>query len=79
MYREQWVADILNGRTLLECALDVRMSANGSLDRSRAEQDLDIRVLEHSITNWKSTLNPKYERFDNAVKELILAALEESR
>lgn len=75
-YREKWIDDILRGRTLVSCALDVHMTASGAFERSSKEQNDDIRVLRAIIDSWKPGIQ-KYEKFDNAVKNLITAALDE--
>ena len=75
-YREQWEDDILNGRTLPQCALDVHMTTRGSLSRSRQQQNADVSVLVEALKQWKPG-HPHSERFDNAVRELIGSALAE--
>lgn len=75
-YREQWVEDTLNGRSIVQCALDVHMTTRGSMERSRHEQNADVEVLVDALTKWKAG-KPQSERFDNAVRELIGAALSE--
>jgi len=75
-YREQWVDDILGGRSLLECALDVHMTTTGAAERSREDQNADVKVLTHALMKWKPGLS-QHERFDNAVRELIGSALSE--
>jgi hypothetical protein len=75
-YREQWAADILGNRSLVECALDVHMTTTGSAERSRDDQNADVKVLADALMKWKQG-RPQDERFDNAVRELIGAALAE--
>lgn len=65
--------------SLLDVALNVRMTATGALDRSLECQKKDVIVLKYALERWRKSLNQSYERFDMAVKELILAALEEHR
>jgi hypothetical protein len=65
--------------SLLDVALNVRMSATGALDRNLEEQKKDVMILKYVLEMWRNSLNQSYERFDGAVKELILAALEENR
>jgi hypothetical protein len=77
MYREQWAEDILNGRNLLDCALDVHMTTTGSMERSQEQQIADIKVLNETLLKWRVG-HSDVERFDNAVKQLIIAALAES-
>jgi hypothetical protein len=78
MYREQWVADILGDRSILTCALEVRMTASGSYMRSPDDQDADIRALFHILRTWRETTIPKYRRFDEACREVVRAALVEA-
>ena len=75
-YREQWAADILANRSLVECALDVHMTTTGSAERSRDDQNADVKVLADALMKWKQG-RPQDERFDNAVREMIGAALAE--
>ncbi len=77
-YREQWADRILGQRSLLECALDVRMTASGAGERSQEAQNEDVRVLRDAIQCWKPSLCDRYKRFDDAVYELINAALDEA-
>jgi hypothetical protein len=78
VYREQWVADILGDRSILDCALDVRMTASGSMERGPDDQDADIRALFHILLTWRKTAIPKYMRFDEACREVVSAALVEA-
>jgi len=65
--------------TLLDIALDVHMTANWSYDRDAngSEHQEDVKILKYALDNWKEG-RKEYSRFDNAVKELIEAALEEN-
>lgn len=72
-YREPWVAKILGDRSVLQVALDVHMTAIGSYVRSAEEQDNDVRALKRVIEQWRFSIG----RFDDAVHEVIEAALEE--
>jgi hypothetical protein len=75
-YREKWEDDILDGRSLVQCALDVHMTNIGSFDRLQADHRNDANVLANALMRWKPG-SPEHERFDNAVRELIGAALAE--
>lgn len=75
-YREQGAADILGSRSLVECALDVHMTTTGACERSRDDQNADVKVLAEALMKWKPG-RPQHERFDNAVRELVGAALSE--
>lgn len=76
-YRPQWVQDILGERSLLDCALDVHMTATGTYERSVVEQVKDMGVLKHTLSNWKPSW-PGEQAFDSAVRNLIEIALEEA-
>lgn len=76
VYREEWADKILNGRSILDCALDVHMTNTGSLMRGDEEQKLDVRVLINALTTWKPG-RTQDERFDNAVRQLLWATLAE--
>lgn len=75
MYREQWVQDILRGRSVLAVALDVHMTTTGSLDRPTEQQSSDIRALQEVDADWQ---NPWICDFDDCVRALIQAALKEA-
>lgn len=77
MYREQWAVDILDGRSILDCALDVHMTVTGASERSLTDQSNDIDVLEHTLAKWRDG-HKNSVTFDNAVRQLIVAALEEA-
>lgn len=62
--------------TLLDVALDVHMTAVGSFDRSEERHTKDVVILQYALDHWKEG-SPKSLQFDNAVRELIEAALEE--
>lgn len=68
-------------RTLPEIALDVHMTATGAMERTYgtgdAEQDRDIQELRDRLKAWEPTTFPRSKRFDAAVREMIVAALEE--
>jgi hypothetical protein len=75
MYRPQWVEKALDGRSILDCALDVHMTNTGSYDRDAESQKLDKKVLNHVLENWK---NPTGD-FDQCVKNLIIVVLKEKQ
>jgi hypothetical protein len=75
-YRPQWVADILENRSVLACALDVHMTTTGSYERSTFDQREDVRVLLHVIEHWRESLCSTKE-FDDAVKYLIVTTINE--
>lgn len=63
-------------RSLLEIALDVHMTTTGNSERSLKAQDRDVEALRLALDTWEHQLC-KYEDFDNAVRALIKAALDE--
>ena len=75
-YRPQWVADILENRSVLACALDVHMTTTGSYERSQCEQLQDVKVLLHVIEHWRESLCSTKE-FDDAVKRIIVTTINE--
>lgn len=75
-YRPEWAERILNGRSILQCALDVHMTNTGSGERSNEEQENDVKVLSECILNWNSSIKFTYH-FDRCVYDLIYAALAE--
>lgn len=75
MYREQWVLDILNGRSVLQLALDVHTSSTGSFERSVEDQERDCLALREVEHTWK---NRGSCDFDDAVLELVRAAIHEA-
>lgn len=79
MYRPQWWADIANGRTVLQIALDVHMGLTGSSQTSNQSIADDFWLLTYVVENWKPTTHEAWRGFDTAVLNLILAALGECR
>lgn len=68
------------GRSLPSIALDVHMTTTGSYERGMATpytQNEDIEILKEAIRTWEPS-KPKYADFDNAVKNLIIAAIAEA-
>lgn len=77
MYREQWAVNILDGRSILDCCLDVHMTTTGASERTLTEQSNDLDVLEHTLAKWRAG-HKNAVNFDNAVRQLIVATLEEA-
>lgn len=75
-YRPQWIMEILENRSVLDCALDVHMTTTGSYERSRFDQLQDVKVLLYVIEHWRESLCFTKE-FDDAVKYLIVTAINE--
>jgi len=65
-------------RTLLQIAMDVRMTKTGALERSEKTQRSDMGLLMNALTTWEPSEAVRYQRFDMAVQELIVAALVEA-
>lgn len=63
--------------SILEIALEVHMAATGSSEMSVADMNEYVGVLEAAVRHWEPPTISK--RFDDAVFELISAALEEYR
>jgi hypothetical protein len=80
-YRDPWVANVLGDRSVLECALDVHMTATGETERPFGDHGVgqrnDIDALKEIDRQWKPTILDESHRFENAVRELIRAALAE--
>lgn len=66
-----------NRHNLLQVALDVRMTANGSYTRPGGEQKADVKILNYALKHWKKSAHPRAESFDAAVKLLMESALKE--
>ena len=64
-------------RNILQMALDVHGTTVGHYERSQQEQDLDIKYLTNRIKDWRTYDDMPGHKFDFAVKQLVLAALEE--
>lgn len=76
-YRSVWADEILAGRSVVQCALDVHSATTGASERSRAAQHADVCVLAETLARWRPTAAAASVRFDAAVRELICAALAE--
>ncbi len=75
-YRPKWVADILDNRSVLSCALDVHMTTTGSYDRDPEYQKQDVKVLLYVLKHWRESLHFTKD-FDEAVKNLIITTIHE--
>lgn len=65
---------------LLHLSETIRLSVYGGSDPIEpADLDAIRDYLQHRLDNWKPTVRPERERYDNAVKELVLASLEATR
>ncbi len=77
-YRSSKTANIMATRSVLDVALDVHMTNTGAYDRPSQDQQDDLSVLREYLDNWRPSIPKECERFDNAVKEVIQAALVEA-
>lgn len=75
MYRSKWIEEIMAGRSVLQVALDVHMTARGSLSRDQVQQERDLAALGAVIATWK---NPGVCDFDDLVLKLVCAAVAEA-
>lgn len=76
MYRSQKFMDVAEGRSVLDIALDVHATKQGSFVRSPEDQDQDIEALKEVLRAWRPSSGT--EEFDNAVKQVIKAALDDN-
>lgn len=60
-------------RSLLDIALNVHSTKNGSFERSAQDQNKDIELLEKAIILWSSNRS----KFDSLVYDLITEAINE--
>ena len=56
-----------NGRNLFQVILDVKMTQEGSLERSMDDQVKDVRLLRKKLRGWF----PTEKQFDKTVFELL--------
>jgi hypothetical protein len=66
------------GRTLPEIALDVHAAVTGSADRDPAARAADVDLLRAALESWEASAAPAAARFDEAVRQLVLAAVAEA-
>jgi hypothetical protein len=70
------VADLLKKQDVLGLSLALRMGANGSMDPIELPLRLEARrFLEHRLSHWHRSRTMEEALFDNAVCQLITAAL----
>lgn len=66
----------MSPKSLLELCLNIHMHHTGA-SHPLPEYDKDVRVLVSRLENWQPNLHARSTVFDNAVKELIKATLNE--
>lgn len=65
---------------LLNICLDLHMQNSGSYDgMNKVVFKCLVSILEDALNEWKETTHLKYKQFDDAVKNLIIATLEECK
>ena len=72
-YRSELQAAVLQGRSVLNVALDVHMATTGSAENFNYDASIDVALLKDILQSWK----PGKSRFDEAVKILLESAIEE--
>lgn len=78
MYFSPFVDSVLNGRTIMQVAMDVYETSTGQKHRSDDEQHRDQMALAACLLSWDRCKQSKSDRFDRAVKELMIACLAEA-
>ena len=64
--------------TLPSLCLDLRMAYNGSADPfSEEEKCAALAYLKRRLAEWKPTVWPPSAKFDEAVRQLVIATIEE--
>jgi hypothetical protein len=74
-YREPWVLKTLNGRSVLDLALDIHMHSRGSCERDPVSQKYDLRALRE-VVHTRDTNNSC--PFDDAVLHLLRTTIHEA-
>lgn len=64
--------------TLLDACLGLRMACSGAADPVRDEDKLRmLDALRARLDTWQPSHHPKWEAFDEAVRQLVVATLAE--
>lgn len=74
MYRPEWFPK----EDILTIALNVHMYTMGSYETMLEDHKLNIKALQYALDEWKE-YNHRSDKFDNAVKELLMLTIEESK
>lgn len=67
-----------NGRLLTEIAMSVRMVAGGQMDYYHGVAE-DLALLERAVKEWEPSLAAWTAKVDEAVRQLVIACIEEAR
>lgn len=67
----------MSPKSLLELCLDIHMHHTGASD-PLPEYEKDVRVLVYRLESWQTNPHKQFANFDNAVKELVKATLNEA-
>ena len=72
--------DLAGRESILNVILDVHMRNTGALETCKEDQLRDLKILKTRYFNWEPSVGcgGKYEKFDDAVKDLLLEVLSES-
>lgn len=76
-YRSEWFEKVAAGRSVLQIALDVHSTKNGSLERGHSQQLDDMVALREAVSGWQKSVLRDYQKFDDLVAEIIHVALTE--
>lgn len=68
----------LNDKTLMDICLDLRMAHNGSADPIPAKETAEaLAYLRERLAAWRPSPLPSGARFDECVRQLVLATIDE--
>ena len=69
-YRTERINKLMDGRSVVDVALDVAMTIKGSMENSKKALEEDVEILNFYLNNW---LFPNDE-FDQCVLNMITTA-----
>lgn len=69
--------DLAGRDSILNVILDVHMRNTGALETCKEDQLRDIKILKTRYFNWEPSVGcgGKYEKFDDAVQNLLVCVL----
>lgn len=83
MYKSDWFHKIASrgssldrSRNILDIALDVKMTKEGSYTRNSEDQQEDIEALRFILETWDRTYFPRNAEWDGACKKIVELAIE---